>query len=89
MAWPCLHTLTHTFLIPRLIISLLPITRVILPRYTALRFISIHMVGIIADGYFSPTDSQLASACVQVLVEVALSMTLSTRCEGVSDEFSL
>jgi hypothetical protein len=54
IAWLRLHTLTHTFLIPRYIISLLELTRAILPRYSALRFTSIHMVGIGVDGYVFP-----------------------------------
>jgi hypothetical protein len=47
------------------------------------------MVGISVDGYFFPADSQLVSALVQVLVEARLSMSLLTRCEGVSDELPL
>jgi hypothetical protein len=41
------------------------------------------------DGYYFPADSQLVSARVQVFVEAGISMTLSTGCEEVSDEFSL
>jgi hypothetical protein len=53
IAWLRLHTLTHTFLIPRFIISLLELTRAILPRY-----ISIHMVGIGWCGWLRfPADS--------------------------------
>jgi hypothetical protein len=75
VAWLRLHTLTHTLLIPRFIISL-ELTHAILPRYTALRFIRIHMVGIGVGGYFFPADSQLVSARVHVLAEAGLSMNL-------------